>query len=130
MRSLNHLALAFEARRKHVAAELVRRQADLQALKTRINDIEASAASTLMLGALGAANAVKWIVRLRSEFDERQASLETLRISLLQLFRRQRLIETLGNAIQHRDRERGKTEIVATVAERLSVSSFAQDMED
>lgn len=122
--------MAFEARRKHVAAELVRRQADLQALKTRINDIEASAASTLMLGALGAANAVKWIVRLRSEFDERQASLETLRISLLQLFRRQRLIETLGNAIQHRDRERGKTEIVATVAERLSVSSFAQDMED
>lgn len=130
IRSLRRLACAFEARRRYDEAGLIRRQADIQALLGKIEDIEASSTSSVMLGALGTASAVKWVARLRSEVHEQEASVEALRIALLQVFRRQHLIGALEEVMRHRDRERGKAEILAAVTEQESVSRFAQDMEE
>lgn len=129
IRSLRRLACSIEARRRHDEAELLRRQAGLQALARRIEDLEVSSRSSVMLGVLGAASIVKWTARLRSEFDEQQGAMETLRIRLLRLFQRQRLIEILERTLSQRAREMARAEDLAALTERESAARFAQDSE-
>lgn len=129
-RGLRRIACAVEVRRKFDEAEFLRRQANIQVLLTRIEEIERSSTSSAMLGSLGAASAVKWIAKLRAECGEQQAGLEALRVALVQLFRQQRLAESLGEAMSREVDDRAKVETLSAVTERESVTRFAQDIEE